>query len=340
MSSLRISVLGGGSFGTSIANVVAKNGYETRLWMRDADKASLAQKKRENTQYLPGYRLDPGLEVTADLEACLSNCDLVLFSVPSSAFRHVAKLAAPYIQPGQMVISCTKGIEKDGFFLMSQVLSQELNGAKIGVLSGPNFAKEMIDGQITGSVLASEHNDLQQLAQKVFSSDSFRIYSNHDCYGVELAGALKNIYAIIIGMASAKGAGKNTEAMLLTRSLTEMGRFARKLGADPMTLLGLAGVGDLVLTCTSNKSRNFRAGYALGQGKSLAEALEEIGQVVEGLSTLKTVYLKSKELDIYMPLVSGLYAVTYENQPLDTVVSRLMSGVMSSDVEFRESTSG
>lgn len=333
---LKVAVLGGGSFGTSIANLAARNGHSCYLWMRSADKVAACIEAGENAAYLPGYALDKSLHISSSLEECLSGAGLVLISVPSSSFREVASAAKPLLESGAYVVSTTKGIEQHSFKLMSQILEEELAGHKIGVLSGPNFAKEMIAGQITGSVIASEHSDVQNAVQKYFSGASLRIYNNEDRYGVELAGALKNIYAIITGMAAALGTGKNTEAMLLTRSLAEMGRFARKLGADPMTLLGLAGVGDLVLTCTSDKSRNFRAGYALGSGKTLDTALAEIGQVVEGLNTLKTVYDKSAELDVYMPLVQGLYAVVYEHKPIESVVSRLMTGAMTSDVEFRE----
>ncbi|WP_096084884.1 NAD(P)H-dependent glycerol-3-phosphate dehydrogenase [Agaribacterium haliotis] len=336
MSAQKIAVLGGGSFGTAIANMAAVNRLETWLWMRDPERAQQTQSLRVNQRYLPDYPLADALHISAELEQVVAGADIVFVSVPSKAFRDVAKKVAPLIGEGTPVVSTTKGIEIESFSLMSQILEEEIPQAHIGVLSGPNFAREMVKGQITGSVIASSHDDVQAQVQDIFSSSSYRIYRNSDSFGVELAGALKNIYAIVSGMAEALGTGKNTQAMLLTRSLAEMGRFSRELGADPLTFLGLAGVGDLILTCTSDQSRNFRAGKALGEGKSLEQAVADIGQAVEGINTLKTVYAKAKELDVYMPLVQGLYAIVFEGQNIRRVVSRLMTGEMSYDVDAQQ----
>lgn len=340
MSAHTIAVLGGGSFGTAVANMAAANKISTYLWMRNAERAAQCQQHRENRVYLPGYQLNERLQVSSDLELVLAEADLIFISVPSKSFRDLARRVAPLIQPGTPVISTTKGIEVEGFTLMSQILEEEIPQGLIGVLSGPNFAREMVKGQITGSVIASEHDEVQTTVQEIFSSSSYRVYKNTDRYGVELAGALKNIYAIVSGMAEALGSGKNTQAMLLTRSLAEMGRFSRELGADPLTFLGLAGVGDLILTCTSSQSRNFRAGYALGEGKTLDTAVAEIGQVVEGINTLKTVHAKAQALGVYMPLVQGLYAILFEGQNIRRVVSRLMTGEMSYDVDFHDKSVG
>ena len=217
---------------------------------------------------------------------------------------------------------------------MSQILEQELPGQSIGVLSGPNFAKEIVQQQQTGTVIASEDDHLIAAVQSALSSPSFRVYANHDRYGVELGGALKNIYAIVTGMAAALGCGHNTQAMLLTRSLAEMGRFAQELGANPMTFLGLAGVGDLILTCTSDLSRNYRVGFAIGQGKSIEQAVADIGQVAEGVNTLKIIKQKADALGVYMPLVSALYGVLFEQKPVVEVAAGLMQGEQNYDVEF------
>lgn len=329
-----VTVLGGGSFGTAISNIIAGNGHATFLWMRDVERAAKCQIERENPEYLPGYHLHDNLTVTADLPMAVQQSDMVVMSVPSESFRQVTRLAAPYIQPRTIVVTTTKGIEEQGFTLMSQILEQELSDVRIGALSGPNFAKEIIQDQHTGSVIASEDESVCTSVQQVLSSDTFRIYSNRDRYGVELGGALKNIYAIVSGMAAALGSGHNTSAMLLTRSLAEMSRFGSELGADSMTFLGLAGVGDLILTCTSNLSRNYRVGYALGQGKTLQAALVEVGQVAEGVNALRIVKHKADELGVYMPLVSGLYAVLFEQQDIAAVVQRLMTGEMSQDVDL------
>lgn len=331
---LTIAVLGGGSFGTAIANIIAVNGHHTYLWMRDAERAARSQASRENPEYLPGYVLDDNITMTADLELAVSESDVVFISVPSSSFRDVTRQVAPLLKPDAIVISTTKGIESENFTLMSQILEQELSQVRIGVLSGPNFAKEIVQQQQTGSVIASDDDSVIKCIQDILCSPSFRVYANKDRYGVELGGALKNIYAIVSGLAVAVGSGKNTQAMLLTRSLAEMGRFAHELGADPMTFLGLAGVGDLILTCTSDLSRNYRIGEALGQGKTLEQAVKEIGQVAEGVNTVRIVKHKADELGVYMPLVSGMYDILFEQRPLAEVAKGLMMGEQNSDVEY------
>lgn len=331
---LSVVVLGGGSFGTAIANVLANNGNPTWLWMRDPDRAHQTQQARENTVYLPGYHLDDHLTITSELDVAVKGRDIVFISVPSASFRQVTRQLKPFLSPKTQVVSTTKGIEKEGFTLMSQVLAEELPGVTVGVLSGPNFAKEMIAGELTGSVIASLNDKLVDNVQQLLASDRFRIYSSNDCYGVELAGALKNIYAIIAGMAEARHYGHNTMALLMTRALTEMGRFAHALGADPMTFLGLAGVGDLILTCNSNLSRNFRVGYALGSGQSLTAAMKGVGQVVEGVNSLRLVKDKSEELGIQMPLVSALFALLFDGASPDSIIKQLMLSEQNSDVEF------
>jgi glycerol-3-phosphate dehydrogenase (NAD(P)+) len=334
MNNLTVAVLGGGSFGTAIANIIANNGHETFLWMRDEGVAEECEQQRENRRYLPGVTLTAGLQVTADLARAVSASDLIFVSIPSHSFRDVVQRIEPYLKTEAIVISTAKGIEPQGFTLMSQILEQELPAHRIGVLSGPNFAKEIVQHQQTGTVIASEDESVVQCVQKTLRSETFRVYANRDRYGVELGGALKNIYAIVCGMAAALGAGQNTQAMLLTRSLAEMGRLANSLGADPMTFLGLAGVGDLILTCTSNLSRNYRVGYQLGQGKSLDEVVNGLGQVAEGINTLRQVKQKADELKVYMPLVSGLYGVLFENQQIADVARGLMLGDNNFDVEY------
>lgn len=334
MENPTICVLGGGSFGTALANIVAHNGHRSFLWFRNEERAQECQKNRENAHYLPGYKLHEGLITTADLGGAVSTADILVMAIPSHSYREVLRSALPYIRPETLLISATKGIESPNFTLMSEIIAEEVSGAKIGVLSGPNFAKEIAQNQHTGSVIASEHQEILENIPKLFSSATFRVYTSHDRFGVELAGALKNIYAIVSGMADALGCGCNTQAMILTRSLAEMGRFAKYLGANAMTFLGLAGVGDLVLTCGSNQSRNFRVGYAIGKGKTLDAAIKEIGQVAEGVNTLKIVKKKSDELGVYMPLVKGLHGVLFEGLDIEKVVHGLMTGEMASDVDF------
>lgn len=331
---LTVAVLGGGSFGTAIANIIACNNHSTYLWMRSAELVSECQIKHENTRYLPGYSLTPELMFTADLQQAIANTDLIFVSIPSHSFRSVTQQMRPYLKSEAIVVSTAKGIEPEGFTLMSQILEQELPQHRIGVLSGPNFAREIVQHQQTGTVIASDDKSVVSCVQDTLCSSTFRVYANNDRYGVELGGALKNIYAIICGMAAALGAGKNTQAMLLTRSLAEMGRFANHMGADPMTFLGLAGMGDLILTCTSDLSRNYRVGFALGQGKPLQEVVDGLGQVAEGVNTLRQVKQKADELGVYMPLVSGLHGVLFEQKNIADVATGLMLGEQNYDVEY------
>lgn len=329
-----VSVIGGGSFGTIIANIVAGNGYQVNFWLRNEASAAEINDTRENSRYLPGYQIHENVFATTDIKAAVESSSVVFVAVPSAFFRTVVQRLAPIIRPDALLISTTKGIEADTFLLMSQVMQQELPDSAIGVLSGPNLAREIAQQSLTGTVIASPDESVRERVRELLRSDYFRVYTNDDMYGVELGGSLKNIYAIIAGLASAMGMGHNTNAMLVTRSLTEMARFGRELGADPMTFLGLAGVGDLIVTCSSSLSRNFRVGLALGEGKTLDDAVGELGQVAEGVNTLKQVQQKAKEMDVYMPLADGLYQIVYEGKTVDQVLSALMHGEGALDVEF------
>lgn len=329
-----VAVLGGGSFGTVVANMVAEKGMEARLWVRNPDAAAAINETRENNRYVPGYRLLRGVKASTDLEAVLDGVSMVFVAIPSSSFRSVVLQAKPFIKPEQMLISTTKGIEAATFSLMSQILEQEFPENPIGVLSGPNLAKEIAKRELTATVVASRNECLRRAVQALLQAPYFRVYAAEDTYGVELAGTLKNIYAIAAGMAASLGVGENTRAFLITRSLAEMSRLADSMGANPMTFLGLAGVGDLIVTCTSPLSRNYRVGYALGEGKSLDQIVSDLGEVAEGVNTLKLVREHSKESDVYMPIVRGLYKVVFEGAPVEEVVGKFMASVQSADVEF------
>ena len=329
-----VSVLGGGSFGTAIAKVLSENGYSVTWWMRNPEQAEEIRTRRENSRYHPGVILNERINPVTDIGYAIGSADLVFVVIPSKAFRDTIRAAAHHFRPDQMVVSNTKGIEREGFRLMSEVLREELPDVRVGVLSGPNLAGELVQREITASVIASKDLRLREAVQEVLGNEYFRIYANVDVYGVELGGALKNIYAVVSGLAAALGMGENTKAMLLTRSLAEMSRFAVSMGANPMTFLGLSGVGDLMVTCTSSLSRNYRIGYAIGQGKDLEEAIEELGQVAEGVRTLELVHEKAEELGIYMPLVRGLYEILYNRASIRDVVSALMGAAQNSDVEF------
>ena len=258
-----IAVLGGGSFGTAVANLLAENGHAVRQWMRDPEQAEAIRVHRENPRYLKGIKIHPAVEPVTDLLETLTACDLCFVALPSSALRSVL---APHAErlAGKLLVSLTKGIEAHTFKLMSEILTEIAPQARIGVLSGPNLAREVAEHALTATVVASEDEALCERVQAVLHGRTFRVYASGDRFGVELGGALKNVYAIIAGMAVALGMGENTKSMLITRALAEMTRFAVNQGANPMTFLGLAGVGDLIVTCSSPKKPQLSGRVCLG----------------------------------------------------------------------------
>ncbi|HWR80692.1 MAG TPA: NAD(P)H-dependent glycerol-3-phosphate dehydrogenase [Pseudomonas sp.] len=328
-----IAVLGGGSFGSAIANLLAENGQSVRLWMRDPEQAQSIRLHRENPRYLKGVKIHSRVEPVCDLEQTIAESELIFVALPSTALRNALQPFALQLA-GKMLVSTTKGIEADTFKLMSEILQDVAPKARIGVISGPNLAREVAEHALTATVVASEDEALCQEVQRVLHGRTFRVYASSDRYGVELGGALKNVYAIMAGMAAALGMGENTRSMLITRALAEMTRFAVKLGANPMTFLGLSGVGDLIVTCSSAKSRNYQVGFALGEGLSLDEAVNRLGEVAEGVNTIKVLKARAEQLEVYMPLVAGLHAILFEGRTLEQVIGALMSGEPKTDVDF------
>ncbi len=334
MTVKHVAILGGGSFGTVIANIIAHNGHQTTLWMRDAEQVEMLNRDRENLTYLPGYTLHEKIQATQDLEAALAGADMVFVAVPSASFRQVVRQMKAYLHPGTILVSLTKGIEDKTFKLMSQILRDEIPDSKVAVVSGPNLAKEIATLSPTGAVVASTDAVVRKSVQEILRSATFRVYANDDMLGVELGGSLKNIYAILAGIADALGMGHNTNSMLVTRSLTEMARFGVALGADPMTFLGLSGVGDLIVTCSTPLSRNFRVGKALGEGRDIKSIIAELGQVAEGVNTLKQVIDKAKAMQVEMPLAQALYEIIYNNQDIAHIIDLVLLEEQGLDVEF------
>ncbi len=330
---LRLAFVGGGSFGTAMANLSARNGCDTTLWVRNKRSVKHMQKHHVNKKYLPKHELDKRLKFSHDLAEAIADKDIIFVAVPSSAFRETLQKIAPLIT-GQAVVSLTKGMEKDSFSLMSDIIKAELPEVNFGVMSGPNLAVEIMENLPSATVIASESEPLRHAVQTALHSAFFRVFASNDIRGVELGGALKNIYAIAMGMASAYDVGDNTKAMILTRALAEMSRFGEKSGANPLTFLGLAGVGDLYATCNSELSRNFRVGKMLGQGMSLAQAVKKLGQTAEGINTIIQVHEKATKDDIYMPITHALYAIIFEDKATFGVALNLMETGFRSDVEF------
>lgn len=329
-----VAILGGGSFGTAMATILAANGHAVRIWVRDPETVAAINAIGENPRYLPGKSLPEGIEATDSLARALDGATLIFIALPSQAFAEVLPQAASLVAAETLVVSCTKGIHQDGFLLMSQLLEKHWPQAVVAVLSGPNLAREVVEQRFSGTVIASANAAACGRVQQVMSCHYFRVYDNPDRFGVELAGALKNIYAIATGMAMSMGVGQNSSAFLITRSLAEMSRFAVRLGANPLTFLGLAGVGDLIVTCTSPLSRNYRVGQALGQGKSLAQAVAELGQTAEGVNTVHLVAEQAEQLGVYMPIAAALNEVLFHDLPIAEAISGLMGGEHNHDVEF------
>jgi glycerol-3-phosphate dehydrogenase (NAD(P)+) len=333
----KVAVLGGGSFGTVLANIAASNGSDVYLWVRDSEQALRINSEGANSVYHPELQLSSNIHASEDLDEVIKGSSIILVATPSLIFENIIQRISPKINKGAHIISCTKGIKLDPFRSMSDIISTNINSNdnQIGVLSGPNLAREIAENKVSGTVIASSSKDLINDVKEILSSGTFKIYSSDDVQGVELAGALKNIYAIICGMADSMEVGENALGLILTRSMAEMSRFAVAKGANPITFLGLAGMGDLVATCTSNLSRNYQLGYHLGTGLNLESAKEKVGQVAEGIRTLEVIKNESSNLGIKMPLVDSLYNIIYESVKTKTLIDDLVNNPNEVDVEFK-----
>lgn len=327
-------MIGGGSFGTVIANILSDNQVKTLQWMRNEEVAISINELQCNPEYLPGVQLNKSLRASTNLQETIAGADVIFVSIPSKSVRQVMEGLVSEVKPHQVLVSSTKGIEPGQFLLMSQVLKEIFPENSVAVISGPNLAKEIAKKELAATVVACENSEVRRALQEVLSCEYFRVYASNDLYGVELGGALKNIYAIVSGFVAALGLGENTKSMIITRSLAEMSRFAVAMGANPLTFLGLAGVGDLVVTCMSPLSRNYRVGYAIGSGQSLEESVDDLGEVAEGVNTLRYVKAKADELGIYMPLASGAYEIIFNQTDPMQIAKGLMSGAIAADVEF------
>ena len=306
------------------------------MWVRDSEQALRINSEGANSTYHPELKLSSNIAASENLEEVMKDSDIILIATPSIIFENIVQRIVPLIEGGAHIISCTKGIKLDPFRSMSDIISMnvDLNINSVGVLSGPNLAREIAENKVAGTVIASTSDVLITCVKDALSSDSFKVYSSNDIQGVELAGALKNIYAIICGMADAMGVGENAVGLILTRSMAEMSRFAVAKGANPITFLGLAGMGDLVATCTSNLSRNFQLGTHLGGGLSLKEAKDRVGQVAEGVRTLEVIKEESSNLNIKMPLVDSLHDIIYKSSSPKTLIDDLVKNPHEVDVEF------
>lgn len=343
MEQQRIAVLGAGSWGTGLASVLSDNGHDVCMWTIEADLAEQMNVQRENKRYSPGLRLKDNISVTTDLNAALLRAEVILFVVPTKAIREVAlkvkdilaqeKLAPP------LIVHASKGLEQGSHERISQILKEVLPADSytgLAILSGPSHAEEVAKKDITTITAASEDLAVAETIQDLFLNDYFRVYTNTDVVGVELGGALKNIIALAAGGVDGLDFGDNTKAALITRGLAEITRFGLSQGADPLTFSGLSGVGDLIVTCNSQHSRNWRAGYQLAQGKKAAEIEAEMGMVVEGIPTTKAVFELAQDLAIDMPITQMLYQIIYKGAEVDASLKSLMQRRGKSEVQLRQ----
>ncbi len=313
-----VVVLGAGSWGTALAILLSDKGIETTLWARNSRHAEELERNRENLRYLKGFKFPDALKIASNLKEALSQKDALLFVVPSHGMRDIAKKVKEFLDPANLpsaIISCAKGVENETLKTMTEVLEEELPkgcASTLAVLSGPSFAKEVAQKMPTAVTVASSSQDVSQEVQKLFHTSYFRVYCTYDIVGVQLGGAIKNVLAIAAGISDGLGFGTNSRAALITRGLAEMSRLGLKLGANPLTFSGLAGLGDLVLTCTGDLSRNRQVGLKLGQGKSMQEILSSMSMVAEGIKTSKALYELSKKHDVDMPITSNVYKVIYK----------------------------
>jgi glycerol-3-phosphate dehydrogenase (NAD(P)+) len=305
---MRVTVLGAGSWGTTVAALVSGRNH-TVLWARDGEVASEIRKQHTNTRYLPDFTLPLELDATDDLERAVSHAELLVVGVPSHGFRSVLEAAAPHIHPWIPVVSLTKGLERDSLLRMTEVIKDVLPGHPAAALTGPNLAKEIMSGRAAASVVATEDLEVATAIQQVLRRGVFRLYVNHDVVGCELGGVLKNVIAIAAGMAEGLGVGDNTRAAVLARGLAEVTRLGVAMGGEAATFAGLTGLGDLVATCMSPQSRNRYVGEQLGRGRSLEDILDEMTMVAEGVKTAASVMQLAARHDIEMPICNEVHRV-------------------------------
>lgn len=320
---MRVSVIGSGGWGTALAILLVKNGHDVTLWSWCKEESDVLLSEKENKAFLPGVRLPEEMKFTSDIESAVKNAEMVVTVLPSHRLRYYAVKMAPFIED-RIIVNCTKGLEPGTLKTMAECIKEEIPLAKVVVLSGPSHAEEVARDIPTTVVAASEDQELAETVQSVFMSENFRVYTNSDVCGVEIGGALKNVIALCAGIVDGIGYGDNTKAALMTRGLSEITRLGVALGAKRETFMGLTGIGDLIVTCTSMHSRNRRAGILLGQGKSLSETLSEIKMVTEGITSCSAAYELAKRMNVDMPIVKEAYSVLYENKSPRTAVLDLM----------------
>lgn len=330
---MKITLCGGGSWGTAIARLLSNKGHELNFYIRNKEVIEDIRKNKENTKYLPGAKFEKKINLTNNLDSVLQDIDVFIIAVPTSSIREVLTSIKGKISKDVIIVNLSKGIEVESLDRISEISSEILKDNPFVALSGPSHAEEVGKDIPTTLVASSENLKVAQTIQHEFSTPIFRIYTNPDLVGVEMGGALKNIIALAAGMNDGLAYGDNSKAALMTRGIYEMSKLGISLGANPHTFNGLSGIGDLIVTCTSMHSRNRRAGILIGEGKSMEEACNEVGQVVEGVKTVKSAYKLAKLKNIEMPITNALYKVLYEGYDPNKAVYELMTRENKDEIE-------
>lgn len=322
---MRTVVLGGGSWGTALAQLMAAQGFATNIWLRDEPTASDINKKHENSRYLPGFKLAASLKASLNPTEAFEDAELCLMAIPCQSARSVLRSLAEHFKPGLPVVCVSKGIELDTLKPMSEVIAEELPQVRYGILSGPSFAAEVVAGMPTAVSIGCAEKTLAEELRAVFSCETFRAYSSRDVIGVEMGGALKNVIAIAAGVSDGLGFGYNARAALITRGLAEISRLGEALGATPSTFMGLSGMGDLVLTCTGDLSRNRQVGLKLAEGKSLEVIRSEMRMVAEGIKTTEAAVALGDKLQVDLPVARSVQALLSGEVSAHDAVKALMN---------------
>ena len=320
----KISVLGSGSWGLALALLLHNNGHEVLLWSARPENARKLREKRENPDRLPGVRLPDEIDVLTDMERALKDVDVTVLAVASPYIRSTAHKMAPFVCKDQKIVNVAKGIEEKTLKTLSEVIEEEIPQGNVAVLSGPSHAEEVGRGLPTTCVISAHSQETAEYLQSIFMSPVFRVYTTPDILGVELGGALKNVIALAAGTADGLGYGDNTKAALITRGITEIGRLGKKMGAQMETFYGLSGIGDLIVTCASKHSRNRKAGYLIGQGYTMEEAMKEVQMVVEGVYSTKAAVKLAQKYEVQMPIIEQVNAVLFEGKSAAEAVKELM----------------
>jgi glycerol-3-phosphate dehydrogenase (NAD(P)+) len=329
-----VAVIGAGSWGTSLAHRVAMKGYPVWMWVRRPELAKEITETRKNPQYTADYDIHTGVETTTDLEQA-AQAKTIIMAVPSKGFREMSRKLGDILQPDQILLSATKGIEPGTYLRMTDILKEETSCLKVGAISGPNLALEVMADHPTATIVASRFDEVVEAGMRALNHTTFRAYGSHDLAGVELAGALKNIFAIASGIITGIGYGANTRSFLMSRGLSEMIRLGQHYHVDPMTISGLAGVGDLSVTCSSEKSRNFRVGQRIGRGESVQDILQSMHQVAEGVRTSRAAYDLAKRHKEELPIVNAVYKIVHEHMPLKDAQLELLGRPMHFEHEHK-----